>query len=83
MYVPIYTTVINKTTMYSDIVLPLKDIGDNLKLISINKPRNNLFLNLNKLASNSSKIPVIVQYSLGTKARISLAKTLSLGKLKL
>lgn len=36
MYVPIYTTVINKTTMYSDIVLPLKDIGDNLKLISIN-----------------------------------------------
>lgn len=37
MYVPIvpHTTVINKTIVYSDTVLPLKDTGNNLKVTSI------------------------------------------------
>ena len=37
MFVPVVpnTTVINKTVVYSDTVLPLKDIGDNLKITSV------------------------------------------------
>ena len=40
MFVPIvpfvpHTTVINKTIVYSDTVLPLKDTGNNLKVTSI------------------------------------------------
>ena len=38
MFVPVVpnTRVINKTVVYSDTVLPLKDIGDNLKVTSVN-----------------------------------------------
>jgi len=36
MFIPItHTTVINKTILYSDTVLSLKDIGDNIKITSI------------------------------------------------
>lgn len=65
MYVPIYTTVINKTIVYSDTVLPLKDIGENLKVTSISGVNESSLESCLKIIfeSNPNVIFNTIQYS--------------------
>ncbi|MEE3342733.1 MAG: hypothetical protein VZS44_01425 [Bacilli bacterium] len=70
MFIPVvpfvpHTTVINKTIVYNDIVLPLKDLGNNLKICSIsNISEYSLESCLKKIfESNPDVIFNTIQYS--------------------
>ena len=70
MYIPIVpsrgkTTVINKTIVYSDTVLKLDDLGQNIKLTSISNITESDFENCIKciLSNNENVVFNTIQYS--------------------
>lgn len=70
MFIPIvpfvpHTTVINKTIVYSDTILPLKDTGNNLKVTSINDVSEFSLENCLKIIfeSNPNVVFNTIQYS--------------------
>lgn len=71
MFVPFvpHTTVINKTIVYSDTVLPLKDTGNNLKVTSIEDVSEHLLESCLKtiFESNPNVIFNTIQYSKNDK----------------
>ena len=74
MFVPIvpfvpHTTVVNKTIVYSDTVLPLKDVGSNLKVTSIsNVGEFSLESCLKKIFESNPKVVFnTIQYSKSDK----------------